>query len=100
MKGCEKMKRNYTSIRLEITSKCNLNCEYCHNSLYNNSKDDMNTEDIINLVKNLDKRHKIKKVLLTGGEPLLNKDVCQIISTFTDMGIKLDMVTNGTLITE
>lgn len=94
------MERNYTSIRLEITSKCNLNCKYCHNSLYNNSEDDMSTEEIIKLVKKLNERNKIKKILLTGGEPLLNRDVCKIISTFTSMGIKLDMVTNGTLITE
>ena len=94
------MERNYTSIRLEITSKCNLNCQYCHNALYNNSKDDMSTEEIINLVKNLDEKNKIKKVLLTGGEPLLNKDICKIIKEFTSMGIKLDMVTNGTLLNE
>lgn len=94
------MERNYTSLRLEITSKCNLNCQYCHNALFNNSKDDMTTEEIIKLVKNLDKKNKLKKVLLTGGEPLLNKDVCKIISEFTKMGIKLDMVTNGTLITK
>ena len=94
------MERNYTSIRLEITSKCNLNCQYCHNALYNNSKDDMTSDDIIKLVKNLDKKNKIKKVLLTGGEPLLNKDICKIIEEFTKMNIKLDMVTNGTLLTE
>lgn len=94
------MERNYSSIRLEITSKCNLNCQYCHNALFNNSKDDMTSEDIIKLVKNLDKKNKIKKVLLTGGEPLLNKDVCKIIEEFTKLGIKLDMVTNGTLLTE
>lgn len=94
------MKRNYTSIRLEITSKCNLNCEYCHNSSFNNSKNDMTTQEIIDLVKKLDEKNKIKKILLTGGEPLMNKDICLLISTFTDMGIKLDMVTNGTLITK
>lgn len=94
------MERKYTSIRLEITSKCNLNCQYCHNALFNNSQDDMTTDEIIQLVKSLDKKHKIKKVLLTGGEPLLNKDICEIISEFTNMGIKLDMVTNGTLLTK
>lgn len=94
------MERKYTSLRLEITSKCNLNCQYCHNALYNNKDDDMTTDEIIKLVKGLDKKNKIKKILLTGGEPLLNKDICKIISEFTSMGIKMDMVTNGTLLTE
>ena len=35
--------RNYSSIRLEVTSQCNLKCEYCHNSEYSNRKDDMTT---------------------------------------------------------
>jgi hypothetical protein len=29
------MEHNYSSVRLEITSKCNLNCSYCHNKYFN-----------------------------------------------------------------
>lgn len=93
------MKKNYSSIRLEITSHCNLMCEYCHNSKYSNRNDDMTTEEIMKLICNLKKQYPINKILLTGGEPLVNKDICKIISFITSLGIKADMVTNGTLLT-
>lgn len=93
------MERNYSSIRLEITSHCNLKCEYCHNSEYSNRKDDMSTQDIKQLICNLKERYPINKILLIGGEPLVNKDICEIISLITSLGIKTDMVTNGTLLT-
>lgn len=93
------MDQNYTSIRLEVTSLCNLKCEYCHNLQYSNRADDLTTTEIITFVENMKKKYDIKKVLLTGGEPLVKKDICYIISKITEMGIKVDMVTNGTLLT-
>lgn len=93
------MKHNYTSIRLEVTSSCNLNCAYCHNAMHSNQKDDLTTEELIALIKKLKYHYDIKKILLTGGEPLIKKDICKIIEEITKLGIKADMVTNGTLLT-
>jgi len=93
------MERNYSSIRLEVTSHCNLKCEYCHNSEYSNRKDDMTTGEIMQLIRNIKEKYPINKILLTGGEPLVNHDICDIIKLITDLGIKPDMVTNGTLLT-
>ena len=93
------MKHDYTSIRLEITSGCNLNCSYCHNAQHSNRKDDMTTDEIITLIRNLKNHYDIKKILLTGGEPLIKKDICKIVAEITRLGIKPDMVTNGTLLT-
>lgn len=93
------MEKNYSSIRLEITSHCNLQCEYCHNSEYSNRKDDMTPEEIMQLIRNLKERYPINKILLTGGEPLINPKVFDIIRLITSLGIKPDMVSNGTLLT-
>lgn len=92
--------REYSSIRLEVTSKCNLRCDYCHNSEYSNREDDMTTEEILRLIKNLKKKYPINKILLTGGEPLVNKDICEIIRQISQLGIKVDMVSNATLLRE
>ena len=92
--------KNYTSIRLEVTSHCNLRCDYCHNSEYSNRKDDMSTEEIMQLISNIKSKYDINKILLTGGEPLFHKDICEIVEHITDLGIKADLVTNGTLLTE
>lgn len=93
------LSKNYTSVRLEVTSHCNLNCEYCHNSEYSNRDNDMSTEEILQLIANLKKRYEINKILITGGEPLVNPDVPKIIQFITQLGIKADMVTNATLLT-
>ena len=92
------MDNNYSSIRLEITSKCNLNCSYCHNKYYNNQVNDMNYDEIIRLVDNIRKKYNIRKILLTGGEPTINLNVYDLIREFSDRDIKVDMVTNGTLL--
>ena len=94
------LSKNYTSIRLEVTSHCNLNCEYCHNSEYSNRNDDMSTEELLQLITNLKERYDINKILITGGEPLVNPDICKIVQFITRLGIKADMVTNATLLTQ
>lgn len=92
------MNNEFSSVRLEITSKCNINCKYCHNADYSNKPDDMSTCDIKNLVYSLKQEYPINKVLLTGGEPLLNKDIIEIVKYISSLGIKVDLVTNGKLL--
>lgn len=94
------MNNNYTSIRLEITSKCNLNCAYCHNAKFLNSKDDMTNEEIKKVISEIKKKNNINKILLTGGEPLLNNGIVDLVKYITSLGIKADMVTNGILLTD
>lgn len=94
------MNNNYTSIRLEITSKCNLNCAYCHNAKFLNSKDDMTNEEIRKVISEIKKKNNINKILLTGGEPLLNNGIVDLVKYITSLGIKADMVTNGILLSD
>jgi len=94
-----KKQKNYSSIRLEVTSRCNLQCEYCHNSEYNNRTDDMTTGELMDLIRNIKEQYPINKILFTGGEPLLQKDICKLIELTTGLGIKADIITNGTLLT-
>lgn len=88
-----------TSLRLEITSACNLNCKYCHNkdAISNN---DLSFDEIIKIINLLYKKNKINKLLLTGGEPMLNVNVYNIIKYAKKHNIKVDMVTNGTLLNQ
>lgn len=95
----EKLQKfDYSSIRLEITSRCNLFCKYCHDAQYLGRNDDLTTEEIKKLIYNLNKHHKLKKVLLTGGEPLTKSDILDIVRFVTSLDIKCDMVTNGSLL--
>ena len=90
----------YSSLRLEVTSHCPLNCTYCHNREYTNRNDDMTTEEILKLIQGMKEKYPIKKILLTGGEPLVQKDICQIIKQITNWDIKADMVSSGIMLNE
>lgn len=93
------MEKMYTSVRLEVTSGCNLNCQYCHNAKRARHSEDMTTEEILRLIHSLKRKYNINKILLTGGEPLIKPDICSIVKEITALGIKADMVTNGTMLT-
>lgn len=80
-------------ILLEITNLCNENCIFCH------AKDSssLSLEKIEKLFTNLGTLP-IHDVILTGGEPLLNKELLDILEWFRSQKIECDVCTNGTLV--
>lgn len=70
-----------THAQIGITNACPQNCEYC----YNKSRigPTMNTDTIKEVVKNL-KNMGVIWLGLTGGEPLFNKDIAEIVNTIGD----------------
>jgi cyclic pyranopterin phosphate synthase len=96
--------RTIVDIRVSITQRCNLNCIYCHHEGYHErsdseTKDEMTAEEIHRLVS-VSRRLGIKRVKITGGEPLLRHDVFEIISKLSKLkGInEVSLVTNGVLL--
>jgi len=97
--------RPLLNLRISITQRCNLKCAYCHREgevqNANVSKEKMSIEEIVRLAKtaiNLG----ITRIKLTGGEPLMRPDLCDIIKGITSAsGLKdLSISTNGALLTE
>ena len=82
---------------LEVTRMCNLECEHCLRGNRENSY--MSDETIINALKNI---KRIKKLLITGGEPLLAlRQIRTIIQMIKDNNIKVDeivLITNSTIL--
>lgn len=58
----------------------------------------MTTEEIKTLILSLKNTLGVNKILLTGGEPLLNPDIVDIVQLLTTLHIKSDLVTNGKLL--
>lgn len=80
----------------EITTSCNLDCEFCHRS--NNISNGIAFKEIVKIlpfIKGLD----IKEIIISGGEPLLREDIFEIIKVFKAENFKVDMCSNGTNIT-
>ena len=74
---------------------CNLNCCYCHNSSLLNAKEANKTEtEFLNYL--LKRKHLIKGVCITGGEPTLWTDLKRFIKQIKGYGFLVKLDTNGT----
>ncbi len=88
------------SISYELTGRCNLRCGFCYNPWRTelSPPGELPTRDAINLLAKLIDLTGCKYVSLTGGEPLLRSDIYEIIRFLKSKGIKVALVTNGTLL--
>lgn len=94
--------RNIDYLRLAVTSHCNLACSFCAPEYYDcsaASTSDLSTGDLLKIVAAAAEIG-FKKVRLTGGEPLLRKDIVELISSVRKIpGIEeVTLTSNGTLL--
>jgi heme b synthase len=85
-------------IAWEVTQRCNLRCIHCRCSAeITSAQGDFTTPEALGL---LDQIAELSKpvVVLSGGEPLLRADVFDIARRGTELGLRMCMATNGTLI--
>ncbi len=76
-----------------FTAGCNFRCPYCHNSGLIKDKGGISEEEIMGYLK---KRSGILDgVVVTGGEPLMHKDIAELITKIRSMGYKIKIDTNG-----
>lgn len=85
-------------LRISILSECNMKCVYCHSEGCV-SKEKLSLEEIVYIVKK-SMAYGIKQIRLTGGEPLLHKDITEICSQIKKIcpNVHLGINTNGILI--
>ena len=72
---------------------CNLKCDYCDTTYAYEEGEELNIEAIMEQVEKLNNNY----VCLTGGEPLLQEDVQQLINELTNYGYQISIETNGTV---
>lgn len=92
-------KRNIDYVRISVIDRCNYRCIYCmpEEGIQLLSHDEiLSFEEIVTVVKQLASLG-IKKIKLTGGEPLVRKDIWVLIKLLGDInGIEqITMTTNG-----
>lgn len=79
-----------------FTKGCNLKCPFCHNSSLISGNDDTYIDED-EIFKYLNKRKNIiEGVCISGGEPLLQKDIKEFIRKIKLLGLKVKLDTNGT----
>ena len=95
--------RTITDLRVSITDRCNYKCVYCRTGQVGAQYSELKTEEYLRLIRNFVALG-IEKVRLTGGEPLLRRDLVEMVRELatwrTPSGQPLDIAitTNGHLL--
>ncbi len=90
--------RRITNLRIAVTMRCNLRCIYCHREGEKESGKEMSLDEIVEMAKAF-RELGIRKVKITGGEPLLRRDICDIVSSMPEFQ-EISITTNGTLLSK
>ncbi|MBT3381218.1 MAG: GTP 3',8-cyclase MoaA [Lentisphaerae bacterium] len=87
------------SLRLSVTDHCQMRCRYCVPSLDGDMCRQTNIltyEEIVTLVRCLQERFDLRKLRITGGEPLVRPGLERLIGEVSALGIPdLALTTNG-----
>lgn len=78
------------------TTGCNLRCSFCDTKYAYNKGKEMTADEIIKKIK----KYPCRYVCITGGEPLLQKDIIYLINELLKKGYKISIETNGSLSVE
>ena len=95
--------RPFRDLRISVTDRCNMRCDYCMpadvfdaNHDFLPRSDLLTFEEIDEVVTSLIS-HGLKKVRITGGEPLLRRDLDVLIRMLSKHPLDLALTTNGLL---
>lgn len=72
---------------------CNLRCQWCDTKYAYDEGVDLTVDDVIDKIADLG----LKSVEVTGGEPLLQKEVYELMDRLLDVGYKVFIETNGSI---
>ncbi|KAK9878873.1 hypothetical protein WA026_003702 [Henosepilachna vigintioctopunctata] len=96
--------RNHTYLRISLTERCNLRCQYCmpEDGVNLTEKSKLLSANEIIYIAKLFVDQGVDKIRLTGGEPTVRKDLPDIISELKSIrGLKsVSMTTNGLVLTK
>ena len=100
----DRLGRPLRDLRISVTDRCNFRCRYCmpreefgkgHDFLPKNEI--LTYEEIRNFVKAC-KPLGLRKVRITGGEPLLRQDIHHLVRQLSSMEMEVALTTNGSLL--
>ncbi|MBW2434189.1 MAG: heme b synthase, partial [Deltaproteobacteria bacterium] len=95
-----KKKNELRLVAWETTRNCNLACVHCRASANMGPHEgELGTDEALRL---LDQIAEVAKpiIILTGGEPLLRSDIFELARHGSELGLRMVMALNGTLVTE
>ena len=94
--------RIHDYLRISLTDNCNLRCFYCmpEEDYHFTPNAQLMQADEIEAIAKTFVVEGVTKIRLTGGEPLVRKDVAAILNRLAKLGIQVTMTTNATRVHE
>lgn len=91
-----------SEIVLEVTGKCNFNCEGCFNrySFADDGRHFQESRDRLKKIISAVADSGVKIIRFTGGEPMLRPDLFELIQFASDLSLEVRLNTNASLIRE
>jgi radical SAM protein with 4Fe4S-binding SPASM domain len=80
-----------------ITRKCNLKCPHCYINATTQQLNELTTEEAKSLIDQISEVSR-PLLILSGGEPLLRKDLFELVHYGATKGLKMGLGSNGSLI--
>ena len=107
MRPVDRLERPLYDLRISVTDRCNFRCPYCMpREVFGNDfaflrRDELLTYEEIARVARAFVRNGVEKLRLTGGEPLLRRDLERLVALLRAIdGVRdLTLTTNGSLLT-
>lgn len=100
----DKYNRDINYLRISVTDRCNLRCKYCmpETGVHALRHEDILSFEEITAFTKVAIANGINKVRITGGEPLVRKNITQLISIISSLDglADLSLTTNGILLEE
>ncbi|MDD5657671.1 MAG: radical SAM protein [Elusimicrobia bacterium] len=86
-------------VYVEPTSRCNLSCRTCIRQTWDEPQGDMSAAVFGKLIESLRRFPHLESVMLGGfGEPTVHPDIIRIVGELKALKVRVEMVSNGTLL--
>jgi len=96
--------RPLRDLRISVTDRCNFRCVYCmpkevfgHEYRFLDRRELLTFEELERLAR-VFVAEGVEKIRITGGEPLLRRDLERLIACLAALGVDLTLTTNGSLL--
>ncbi len=90
-------------LAINLTRRCNLSCSHCYldaETLQHGSEGELSTDEVRELLSEIAERSTDTMVVLTGGEPLLRRDLEVLVEHGSKLGLSIVIGTNGVLLSD
>ncbi|WP_411831116.1 GTP 3',8-cyclase MoaA [Mariniflexile sp. AS56] len=92
--------RHHGYLRISLIERCNLRCSYCmpEEGVPLSPKSHLMTNEEIYQIAKTFVKHGVTKIRLTGGEPLVRKDIPVILEKLATLPVELSITSNAVII--